>query len=84
MPRCKVCGNNRSFGSSMVSPVSPSANGLITGMIGDFNGGDNIVSINSLGADKKTINAATGQPQSYFDTCLACGSQEVEWPGTSS
>ncbi|MPL65630.1 hypothetical protein SDC9_11294 [bioreactor metagenome] len=79
MPRCPVCGNTKSFGSSRVDPIAPSANGLISGMVGVFNSDDEILSINSLGANKTTINQAAEQPQAYFDLCLNCGSQQVEW-----
>lgn len=78
MPRCKVCGNTHSFGSSKVDPIAPSANGPVSGMVGNFSS-DEIVSINSLGANKTLINEAAEQPQSYFDICLSCGSQQLEW-----
>lgn len=80
MPRCKICGNTYSFGSSRVEPIAPSANGLISGMVGNFDHTNAIVSINSLGANKTIINDAAEQPQSYFDICVNCGSQQVEWP----
>lgn len=84
MPRCKVCGNTQSFGSSKVDSVAPSANGAISGLVGNFNNDDEILSINSLGANKTIINEAAEQPQSYFDICLNCGSQQVEWPSSNA
>jgi hypothetical protein len=79
MPYCKKCHNNRFFGSSKVPPAAPSANGPLSGLFADFNGQGEIASVTRMGADKKTAMAATADPQDYFDVCLRCGSQDVEW-----
>jgi len=79
MPRCKTCGNTRLFGTSKVPPAAPTANGPISGLTADFDPAGNITSITRLGAEKSTVRAATAQPREYFDVCLRCGSQEVEW-----
>lgn len=78
MPRCKHCGNQHFFASSQVPPVSWAANGAISGIIGDFNE-DQLLCINSMGADKAIIRSATKAPQDYFDLCPQCGGQEIEW-----
>ncbi|MDR3592561.1 MAG: hypothetical protein P4N41_23130 [Negativicutes bacterium] len=79
MPRCKICGNSRLFGTSRVAPVAPTANGPISGLNADFDPAGNITSITRLGADKSAVRAATAQPREYFDVCLSCGSQDIEW-----
>lgn len=79
MPKCKVCGNTHSFGSSKIIPAAPSANGPVSAMVGDFDTESHIIRISSLGADKAAINAASRWPQEYFDICLKCGSHEIEW-----
>lgn len=79
MPRCTVCGNMKSFGSSRVDPIAPYANGLISGMVGVFSSDEEILNINSLGANKTIINEAAEQPRAYFDLCLNCGSQQIKW-----
>ncbi|MBP2649911.1 MAG: hypothetical protein H6Q74_736 [Firmicutes bacterium] len=79
MPYCKQCANSRLFGSSKVPPVAPTANGSISGMMGNFDVNGQIESIISMGADKKTLIAARVTPKEYFDLCLACYSQNVGW-----
>jgi hypothetical protein len=79
MPKCKICGNTHSFASSKIMPAAPLANGPVSGMIGDFDQESHIISISSAGANKADINAASRWPQGYFDTCLQCGSREIEW-----
>ncbi len=79
MPYCKVCGNRRTFGSSRVPPASPFANGPSSGIVADFNSDDKISMVSSMGVDKNTLNAATRDPEEYFDTCLYCGNQNLEW-----
>lgn len=81
MPYCRSCGNNRLFAASSVPPAAPTANGLASGLLGDFDTGGELVTITRLGADKATARAAGGKPADYFDTCLACGSQDVDWSG---
>ncbi|VBB08556.1 Hypothetical protein LUCI_3834 [Lucifera butyrica] len=78
MPRCRVCGNTSSFGSSRIPPPAQSANGPLSGLAGDFNGNE-IVRTRSLGADKQVTTAALDNPAAFFDICLYCGSQEVDW-----
>jgi hypothetical protein len=79
MPYCRSCGNRRMFAASRVPPASPTANGPSSGLIGDFDDSGDLVTITRLGADKATARAAGGHPAEYFDTCLACGSQDVDW-----
>jgi hypothetical protein len=79
MPHCKVCGNTRLFGTSKVPPAAPTANGPVSGLAADFDQTGHITSITRLGADKSTVRAATAQPRDYFDVCLQCGSQDIEW-----
>jgi hypothetical protein len=79
MPRCKTCGNTRLFGASKVPPAAPTANGPISGMSADFDQAGNITSVTRLGAEKAAVRAATVQPRDYFDVCLKCGSQDIEW-----
>ncbi len=79
MPFCKKCHNTRLFGSSKVPPVSASANGLVSGLLADFTSDGRITSITRLGADKSTTRSAQKDPDKYFDICLVCGHQEVDW-----
>lgn len=81
MPYCRSCGNRRLFAASSVPPAAPTANGFASGLLGDFDTGGELVTITRLGADKATVRAAGGQPADYFDTCLACGSQDIDWSG---
>lgn len=83
MPRCKNCGNTHSFGTSKVEPTAQYANSLQSGLIGDFNDQNEIVQLSSRGASKGMIAAASDNPQAYFDTCLNCGSMDIEWPENS-
>lgn len=79
MPRCKICGNTQSFGSSRVPAVAQSANGPLSGLIGEFEQSDTLARVSSLGADKQTVSAALKRPDDFFDICLHCGSSEIEW-----
>jgi len=62
-----------------VPPAIPSANGPFSGIVADFNSDDKINMVSSMGVNKNTINAATRDPKEYFDTCLYCGNQNLEW-----
>ncbi len=79
MPHCRACGNRRLFAASRVPPASPTANGFASGLLGDFAANGGLVTITRLGADKAIARAAGGQPDEYFDTCLACGGQDIDW-----
>ncbi|MEG6586332.1 hypothetical protein [Dendrosporobacter sp. 1207_IL3150] len=79
MPKCKVCGNTYSFGSSEVPPSAPTANGPVSGMIAQFNNQNDVVSVSSLGASKASITKAVDDPKQFFDTCIHCGSQDIDW-----
>jgi hypothetical protein len=79
MPRCKICNNTSSFGSSHVPATAQSANGLISGLIGEFGQSNDLTQISSMGADKQTVSAALKHPSEFFDVCLHCGSSEIEW-----
>jgi hypothetical protein len=79
MPYCRACGNRRLFAASRVPPASPTANGLVSGLLGDFGADGGLVTITRLGADKATAKAAGGYPDEYFDICLVCGSQDIDW-----
>jgi hypothetical protein len=79
MPLCKNCGNTHGFGSSKVESAAQFANGPVSGIMGDFDGNDNILQITSMGAAKSTVAAASHNPRDYFDVCLRCGSQDISW-----
>lgn len=79
MPKCKYCGNSKLFGSSQVPPAAPYANGIISGVVGEFSGSSELTSLTRIGATKATTNAAAANPRQYFDVCLECGSNDVEW-----
>ena len=79
MPYCRACGNRRLFAASSVPPAAPTANGPMSGLLGDFAANGGLDTITRLGADKVTVRAASRNPAEYFDTCLACGSQDIEW-----
>jgi len=67
MPRCRICNNTQSFGSSRVPVPAKAANGPISALIGEFDATDAVTRITSLGADKYTINDALAHPTQYFD-----------------
>lgn len=78
MPRCARCGNAKLFGSSKLPPIAPYSNGPLSALVGDF--AENSVSnITSIGADKEITTLAFKRPEDYFDTCMKCGSQDLEW-----
>lgn len=79
MPVCKQCGNSRLFGSSKVPPAAPTANGPVSGLLGNFEPGGELATVSRVGADKKTARQAGVNPQEYFDICLRCGSQQIDW-----
>jgi hypothetical protein len=79
MPYCKKCHNTQLFGSSKVPPASSAANGPVSGLLGEFDPQGQIVSITRLGADKAITRSATKDPDQYFDVCLQCGSQDIDW-----
>ncbi|HMM22502.1 MAG TPA: hypothetical protein PKA10_17405 [Selenomonadales bacterium] len=79
MPVCRNCGNNRLFGSSLISPAAPTANGPMTGIMADFQPGGELGTITQMTTDRKEASRAAARPREYFDTCLKCGSQDVDW-----
>lgn len=79
MPKCKECGNSYSFGSSSAPPAAPTANGPLSGIIGQFDSQSQVVSMNSWGASKTMLREAVVNPQQFFDTCTKCGSQMIDW-----
>lgn len=79
MPRCAVCGNKLSFGSSVVPPPAPTANGPLSGLIADFNSQGCITEMDSLGADMDIAQEAWENPDEFFDICFHCGSNEIVW-----
>ena len=79
MPRCAVCGNNLSFGSSAVPPAAPTANGPLSGLIADFNSQGYITEMDSLGAAMDIAQEAWENPDEYFDICFHCGSKQIVW-----
>lgn len=84
MPYCKKCHNTRLFGSSKVLPASPSANGPVSGLLGDFDPQGRLIGITRLGADNKTARSAQKDPEWFFDVCQQCGDRAVEWEGQPS
>lgn len=79
MPRCTRCGNTLSFGSTLIPPVAPTANGLVSGLIANFDEEGYISEMESAGADIDTAQEAWESPKEYFDICSECGSEEIEW-----
>jgi len=80
MPYCRKCGNRRLFAASSVSPAAPTANGPVSGLYADFAADGSLATITRMGAEKSTAKAAGANPAEYFDTCLVCGGQDIEWP----
>jgi hypothetical protein len=79
MPKCQICGNVKCFGASKLPPSAKCANGPISDMLGQFNQQKELMHIVSSGVDKAIINAATRQPQDFFDLCVYCGHESVVW-----
>ncbi len=79
MPRCTRCGNTGSFGSSIIPPAAPTANGPAAGLVADFDHDGYITEMQSLGADLDTAQNAWESPREYFDVCYECGSSEIDW-----
>lgn len=79
MPKCKNCGNSYSFGSSAAPPAAPTANGPLSGIIGQFDQQSQMVSMNSWGVSKNMRWQAVANPQQFFDTCTKCGGQMIDW-----
>ena len=79
MPRCAVCGNTLSFGSSDVPPAAPTANGPISGLVANFDEEGYITEMESVGADLDTAQEAWEKPSEYSDVCYECGSNQIVW-----
>jgi len=79
MPVCRSCGNRRMFGASRISPAAPTANGPMTGIIADFESNGELGTLTRMNTDRKEAARAAANPSEYFDTCLKCGSQDIDW-----
>lgn len=79
MPYCRDCGNSKFFVASDISPAAPTANGLISGLVGTFDETGDLVQMEALGADERIRDAAAINPLVYFDTCMECGSMRITW-----
>jgi len=79
MPYCRNCPNNRYFGSSKIPSVAPTANGPLSGICADFAAGEAMLSITYQGNDKKALKMAINTPRDYFDICLKCGGENIDW-----
>lgn len=79
MPRCARCGNTLSFGSSLIPPAAPTANGLVSGLIANFDKDGYITEMEGAGTDIDTAQEAWERPGEYFDMCAECGSEEINW-----
>lgn len=79
MPKCLNCGNLNDFGVMDIPTDPPTANGPISGLMGHFSNEGNLENMESMGASLEEAQEAFERPDRYFDVCLACGSQEVQW-----
>ena len=79
MPKCANCGNLMSFGSSLVPPVAPTANGPVSGLVANFDLDGFITEMESMGADLDTAQQAWEKPIEYFDVCYECGGTQIDW-----
>lgn len=79
MPKCSTCGNTLSFGSSLVPPVAPTANGPVSGLIANFDNDGFITEMDSLGAGLDLAQEAWESPGEYFDMCYECGGNQIIW-----
>lgn len=79
MPQCAKCGNSNSFGSSLIPPVAPTANGLVSGLVANFDEDGYITEMESAGADIDTAQDAWESPREYFDVCYKCGGNQINW-----
>lgn len=79
MPYCKECGNTQYFTASQVAPVSATAAGPTSGLVGKFDETGELVEMEAMGASENVRDAAAVNPVVYFDTCLECGSTRVNW-----
>ncbi|MFZ3172183.1 MAG: hypothetical protein WA118_09395 [Carboxydocellales bacterium] len=79
MPTCKVCGNTTHFGCSQCPPEAPEANGPASSLMANFDQEGYLDYFESLGAEEEITQHAWEDPQGYFDMCMECGSNNVEW-----
>lgn len=79
MPVCRGCGNRRLFSSSKIPPAAPTANGPSSGVIGTFAADGQLETVTGIGTDGRHTAQATAHPRAYFDTCLRCGSLDLDW-----
>ncbi|WP_418789965.1 hypothetical protein [Phosphitispora sp. TUW77] len=79
MPKCAKCGNSFSFGCSAIPSVTPAANGLVSGLIGNFDQQGHITEMDSLINNLDQVQEAWEFPEEFFDTCYECGSNEIIW-----
>lgn len=79
MPRCLICGNTTHFGSSQCPPEVPEANGPMSSLQANFDFEGYMETMESIGAEEEITRHAWEDPQGYFDMCLECGSNNVEW-----
>ena len=79
MPKCMECGNDLSFGSTLIPPVAPTANGPVSGLIADFDSDGYITEMESINGDIDAAQDAWESPKEYFDICYVCGSSRINW-----
>lgn len=79
MPRCLTCGNTISFSSSAV-PASPAVHGAVSGLAAHFGEDGAVKILENRGVPVEELQVAAHTPESYFDTCNYCGSQNILWP----
>ncbi|MDA8235567.1 MAG: hypothetical protein M0Z31_12355 [Clostridia bacterium] len=80
MPRCMICGNTESFGSSKLEPVAPTANSIPTALLANFDNEGYIDNMENMGAQLDEAQEAWEEPEVYFDFCAFCGAKEIQWP----
>jgi hypothetical protein len=68
-----------SFGSTLIPPAALTANGMVSGLVANFDDEGYITEMESTGADLDTAQEAWESPREYFDICYKCGANEIRW-----
>lgn len=79
MPQCLDCGNEHSFGSTLIPPVAPTANGPISGILAEFDDNGYITEMTSVNGDIDIAQEAWENPKNYFNICYLCGGNNIAW-----